>query len=139
LTRSGQRHDSAFLVEGVKGIPACAPWPGRDGDNRGVTEQADVLLFAALQRWWDTSRTALAARGVTATLQGPFDALGMDPVYILHMDSERSEADVLLFRGGIVLFEGFDKHALTTIRESSVEVSSGDDLVDALDRFTERA
>ena len=123
----------------MKGIPACAPWPRCDGDNRGVTEQADVLLFAALERWWDTSRSALAARGVTATLQGPFDALGMDPVYILHMDSERREADVLLLRGGIVLFEGFDKHALTTIQESSVEVSSGDDLADALDRFTERA
>ena len=97
-----------------------------------------MVLFAALERWWDTSRPALAARG-TVTLQGPFDALGMDPVYILRMDSERRDTEVLLFRGGIVLFEGFDKHALARIRGNSVEISSGDELVDALARFAERA
>jgi hypothetical protein len=105
----------------------------------GVTEQADVLLCAALERWWNTSRSALAAQGVTATLRGPFDAPGMDPVYILHTDSERRETEVVLFRGGIVLFEGFDKRALMTIQGSSVKVSRGDDLADVLGRFAERA
>jgi hypothetical protein len=46
---------------------------------------------------------------------------------------------VVLFRGGIVLFEGFDKRALMTIQGSSVEVSSEDDLADVLGRFAERA
>jgi hypothetical protein len=69
-----------------------------------VADEADVMLFTALERWWDASRSSLAARGVTAALEGPFEALGMDPVYILHMDSERRETEVLLFRGGIVLF-----------------------------------
>jgi hypothetical protein len=103
-----------------------------------VTEQADVLLFTAFEQWWDAGRSALAARGVTATLRGSFEALGTDPVYILHMDSERRETEVLLFRGGIVLFEGFDKRALARIQGTSVEVTSGDDLADVLARFAER-
>jgi hypothetical protein len=69
-----------------------------------VTEPLDLLLPAALV---EASRSLLAARGVTATLQGPFDAPGMDPVYILHMDSEHRETEVCLFRGGTVLFDGF--------------------------------
>ncbi len=43
-----------------------------------MTEQLDVLLSAALQRWWYGSRLALATRRVIATLQRPFDALGME-------------------------------------------------------------
>lgn len=81
-----------------------------------MTEQLDVLLSAALQRWWNANRSALAARGVIATLQGRYDALGMDPIYILHMDSEHRETEALLFRGGTVLFQGVDKHR--TARDS---------------------
>lgn len=110
-----------------------------DGDNRGVTEQLDVLLCAALERWWDASRPALAARGVTGSLQGPFPAPGMDPVYILRMDSERRETEVSLFRGGTVLSRGFDKHTLKPIQADSAEVSSGGNLAETLARFTERA
>ena len=117
---------------------ACV-WMRADGDNRAVTEQPDVLLFAALERWWNVNRSALATHGVIATLQGPLDAPGMDPVYILRMDSERRETEVILFRGGTVLFEGFDKHTLARILGSFVEVNSGDDLTDALARFAERA
>jgi hypothetical protein len=74
--------------------PLALAWLRADGDNRAVTGQPDVLLFAALERWWDTNRSALATQGMTGTLQGPFDALGMDPVYILRMDSERRETEV---------------------------------------------
>lgn len=76
---------------------------------------------------------------MTATLEGPFEALGMDPVYILHMDSERRETEVLLFRGGLVLFQCLDKHALAEVQGSSVEVTSEDGLADALLRFSEGA
>ena len=98
-----------------------------------------MLLFAVLERWWNVNRSALASHGVIATLQGPLTAPGMDPVYILHMDSERRETEVSLFRGGTVLFDGFDKHTLTRIQGSSAEVNSGADLTDALARFAERA
>lgn len=110
-----------------------------DGDNRGVTEQLDVLLSSALQRWLITSRPALAARGVIVTLQGPFDAPGMDPIYILHMNSEHRETEVLLFRGGTVLFDGIDKQTTARIQAGSVEVTSAEGLADALGRFAERA
>lgn len=104
-----------------------------------MTEQPDALLFAALEGWWNASRSGLAADGVTATLQGPFDAPGMDPVYILRLDGELRETEVLVFRGGTVLSSGFDKHVPTRIWSSSVEVSSKDDLTGLLTRFTERA
>jgi hypothetical protein len=104
-----------------------------------MTAQPDVLLFAALERWWNTHRSALATHGVTGMLQGPFDAPGMDPVYILRMDSERRETEVILFPGGTVLFEGFDKDTLARIQGSWVEVNTGDDLAAALARFAERA
>jgi hypothetical protein len=55
------------------------------------------------------------------------------------MDSERRETDVLLFSGGIVLFEGFTKHALATIRGNSAEISSEDDPAGAPAHFAERA
>lgn len=108
-------------------------------DNRGVTEQRDVLLSAALERRWNANRSALAADKVIATLQGPFDAPGMDPVYILRMSSDRRETEVLLFRGGTVLSGGFDKYTAAEIRSSSVEVGSEDDLTELLSRFAERA
>lgn len=62
----------------------------------------------------------------------------MNPVYILHIDSDHRETEVSLFRGGTVLFDGFDKRTLTRIQGSSVEVNSGDDLADVLARFAER-
>jgi hypothetical protein len=65
-----------------------------------VTDPRDAILFAAVERWWQANRELLVRRGVAATLQGPLDAPGMDPVYIFHLDSERREAEAVLFRGG---------------------------------------
>jgi hypothetical protein len=140
MSTRGPRHDSAFRGGGVNGISGRqASQLSADGDNRGVTEQLDVLLSAALQRWVITNRSALATRGVIVTLQGPFDAPGMDPIYILRMDSEHRETEAVLFRGGTVLFDGIDKHTTARIQGSSVEVSSAAGLADALGRFAERA
>jgi len=103
-----------------------------------VTEPLDLLLPAALERWWKASRSLLAAREVTATLQGPFDAPGMDPVYILDMDSEHRETEVCLFQGGTVLFDGFDKHHAAKVDVGFAEVSSEHELVGLLARLAER-
>jgi hypothetical protein len=35
---------------------------------------------------------------------------GMDPVYILHVDGENRETEVLLLWGGTVLFDGLVRH-----------------------------
>lgn len=61
------------------------------------------MLFAALERWWQASPEPLMRRGVAGTLQGPFEAPGMDPVYFLRLGSDRREAQAALFRGGILL------------------------------------
>jgi hypothetical protein len=114
-------------------------WLRADGDNHGVARQPGMLLPAALERWCNASRSALAARGVTATPRGPSDAPGMDPVYILRLDSDRRETEVSLFREGTILISGFDKHTLERIPGSAVQVSSGDDLVATLARSAECA
>ena len=103
-----------------------------------MTEPLDLLLPAALERWWKASRSSLAARGVIASLKGPFDAPGMDPVYILRMDSEHRETEVCLFRGGTVLFNGFDKHQAAKVDSGSAEMSSEHDLAGLLARLAER-
>jgi hypothetical protein len=104
-----------------------------------MTEQLDVVLFAALERWWQANRVPLAARGVTGTLQGPLEAAGMDPVYILHLDSEHLEAEAHLFRGGTLLLHGLDKHAGGGIESGSVEVGDADGLTTALAQLAARA
>ena len=63
---------------------------------------------------------------------------GMDPVYILHMDSEHRETEVCLFQGGTVLFDGFDKHHAAKVDVGSAEVSSEHELVGLLARLAER-
>jgi hypothetical protein len=104
-----------------------------------VTEQLDVLLFAALERWQNANPADLAAREVIATLQGPFDAPGMDPVYLLRLISQRSETGIRLFRGGSVLVDRFDKHTDAGIRSTSMEVGSEDDLTAALSHLAANA
>jgi hypothetical protein len=110
-----------------------------DGDNRGVTEQLDVLLSAALQRWVITNRSALATRGVIVTLQGPFDAPGIDPFTSSAWTASTAKQKQSYSRGGTVLFDGIDKHTTARSQGSSVEVSSAAGLADALGRFAERA
>src|ERR1700730_12639341 len=100
-----------------------------------MTESLDTILFAAVERWWQANREPLLSRGVTATLQGPLEAPGMDPVYILHLDSERREAEALLFRGGILLISGFDKRSMAEIESSSVDAAAEDDITTALASF----
>ena len=65
----------------------------------------------ALERWQESNRVPLFKRGVIVTLHGPFEALGMDPVYVLHLDSDSREAEASLFRKGILLLAGFDKES----------------------------
>ena len=62
----------------------------------------------------------------------------MDPVYILHMDSEHRETEVCMFQGGTVLFDGFDKHHAAKVDVGSAEVSSEHELVGLLARLAER-
>jgi hypothetical protein len=104
-----------------------------------VAEHRDAVLFATIERWREFNREPLAGRGVAATLQGPFEAQGMDPVYILHLDSERAESEAVLFRGGILLVNGFDKRAAKEIVSSSVDGATEEGLTAALASLAERA
>jgi hypothetical protein len=103
-----------------------------------MAEQRDAILFAAIESWWEVNRESLAARGVVAALQRPLEAPGMDPVYILHLDSERAESEAVLFRGGILLLNGFDKHAAREIVSSSVDAATEDSLTAALAGLADR-
>jgi hypothetical protein len=80
----------------------------------------------------------LLKRGVTATLHGPFEGPGMDPVYILHLDSGSREAEASLFRGGTLLLAGFYKGSAEA-ETSSIEVASEGELTTLLANVAERA
>ena len=62
----------------------------------------------------------------------------MDPVYILQLASERAEAEVSLFRGGLVLRSRFDKRTATEIVSDSIEAVTEDDVTAALAHLAER-
>jgi hypothetical protein len=97
-----------------------------------VEERRDAILFAAIERWWEVNRESLAGCAVAATLRGPFESPGMDPVYILHLESEGAESEAVLFRGGILLLQGFDKRAAKEIASSSVDAATEEALTAAL-------
>jgi hypothetical protein len=61
----------------------------------------------------------------------------MEPVYIFHLDSERWEAEAVLFRGGILLINGFDKRSTAGIEGSSVNATAEDDITTAVAGFAE--
>jgi hypothetical protein len=103
-----------------------------------VAEQNDPVLFAAVERWWQVNREPLAARGVVTSLLGPRDEPGMDPVYILQLASERAEAQVSLFRGGLLLRSRLDKRTATDIVSNSIEAVTEDDVTAALAHLAER-
>lgn len=85
-----------------------------------VAEQRDTVLFATVERWWEFNREPLAARGVAATLQG-------------------AESEAVLFRGGILLVNGFDRRAAKEIVSSSVDGATEEGLTAALASLAERA
>jgi len=103
-----------------------------------MSEGLDRVLFMALERWQEASRVPLLMQGVTVTLHGPFEALGMDPVYILHLDSDSREAEASLFRGGTVLLADLDKDSAEA-QTSSIKVASDDELTALLANFTGHA
>jgi hypothetical protein len=94
-------------------------------------EDLDARLAAALDGWVVDNREALVARGVKVVLDGPHDPMGMDPVYLLRLDSARAESEATLFRGGTLLLATVDK-AMLTVRQSHVDAESELDVTAAL-------
>lgn len=60
-------------------------------------ESQDLELGAALSSWAETRSGALVPN-----LQGPLDAPGMDPTWLLHLTRRLIEAEVVLFYGPYV-------------------------------------
>jgi hypothetical protein len=73
-----------------------------------------------------------------ASLLGPRDEPGMDPVYLLQLASERAEAQASLFRGGLLLRSRFDKRTAPEIVSSSVAAVTEDDITAAMAYLAER-
>ena len=91
----------------------------------------DGALETALAEWAHKQREPLAKRGVQLELDGPFDPVGMDPVYLLRLRGSGNEAEASLFRGGTLLLATFDD-AATEVRESHIEAVMAADVTAAL-------
>jgi hypothetical protein len=103
-----------------------------------VADQLDAVLFQALEGWWQAIEQDLATRGVAASLQGPLEAPGMDPVFILHLETDRWEKEACLFRGGLLLLSCLNK--MTAENEnSSINAATTEDLIVGLDELAGRA
>jgi hypothetical protein len=100
-----------------------------------VTDGLDGILFQEIERWWDANRASLAAGGTVAVLQGPFEAVGMDPVYIVRLDSGHREAEAHLFRGGILLLYSLGRNEPVGVENDAVDITSAGELTETLDRF----
>jgi hypothetical protein len=91
-------------------------------------------IIAAMEQWRRDRTGVLQAAGTALTVEGPFEAPGMDPVYILRLEQPAMEIDVAVFRGGIldVTRVNWDDQSLDP---EGVEVSSAVELAAALDRI----
>ncbi|MER7211037.1 hypothetical protein ABT340_28625 [Streptosporangium sp. NPDC000239] len=89
---------------------------------------------AAVERWRRDRSGALAADGIALTVKGPFDALGMDPVYVLQLERASIECVIAVFRGGILDVTRVDWDD-QSIEHEGVQVTSAAELAEALDRI----
>jgi hypothetical protein len=96
----------------------------------------DERLAVALAEWARDRREELAERGVRVELEGPFDSMGMDPVYLLRLCSSGNEAEATLFRGGTLLLATSDDKA-TEVRQSHVDALVPSDVTAALTALAE--
>ncbi|NUW42946.1 hypothetical protein [Nonomuraea rhodomycinica] len=90
-------------------------------------------IIAPVERWRRDRAGALEAAGTILTMEGPFEAGGMDPVYILRLEQPPTEIDVAVFRGGILDVTRVNWDDLSLAQEG-VQVSTADELIAALDR-----
>ncbi|MBG0813803.1 hypothetical protein [Planomonospora sp. ID82291] len=97
----------------------------------------DEPTVAAVERWRRDRSEALAADGITLTVEGPFDAPGMDPVYILQMERASIECVVAVFRGGTLDVTRVDWDD-QSLEQEGVQVSSAVELAEALDRIAQK-
>ncbi len=96
----------------------------------------DERLARALAAWVATEREQLEGREVRLNVDGPYDPVGMDPVYILRLRSSGKEAEAVLFRGGTLLLATYDE-AAAEVRESHVDAASPEEVKAALTALAE--
>jgi len=97
----------------------------------------DAANFAAMTAWVAGNNNELERRGIAVLLDGPFEALGMDPVYILKLESSEGEAEACLFRGGTQLMAHLDKASLE-VWQGHVDATRPSEISAALDGLAER-
>lgn len=84
----------------------------------------DEGLLRAAERWVQENRDDLVERGVDVRVSRPHDPVGMDPVYVVGLNSEHAEAEASLFRGGTILLAGYVKSTATAMDPWHVDASS---------------
>ncbi|NUW30752.1 hypothetical protein HTZ77_04850 [Nonomuraea sp. SMC257] len=104
------------------------------GDLHPHDQNAPII--AAVERWQRDRVGVLEAAGIVLTTEGPFEALGMDPVHILRLEKPPLEIDVAIFRGGILDVTQVNRDDLS-LDQKGAQVSSADELAAALDRIAD--
>ncbi|TDC04058.1 hypothetical protein E1267_23985 [Nonomuraea longispora] len=91
-------------------------------------------IVAAVEQWRRDRAGVLEAEGISLGVEGPFEAPGIDPVYILRLERPPVEIHVCVFRGGVldVTRVNWDDEAL---EQKGVTVLSAAELGAALDRI----
>ncbi len=97
----------------------------------------DAANFEAMTKWVAVAKCPGDLVGVAVALDGPFEALGMDPVYLLRLDSACGEAEASLFRGGTQLMVHVDKVSLE-VWQGHVDAATPTEITAALTALANR-
>lgn len=93
----------------------------------------DSAAFEVLREWVGRRRAELGA-ACDVELLGPFEAVGMDPVYILEIRNARTDASGCFFRGGMVDWSRLNTGA-DTVDVGFTRLVSAEQLVATLDAY----
>jgi hypothetical protein len=110
---------------------------GAERHTQGVADTDSTLLRAA-EAWVGSNTAALDRRGVSVHVSGPHDPCGMDPVYVVGLDSARAEVEARLFRGGTVLLAGYAKSEAAELEQWHAQVETAQGVLDVLDELAGR-
>ena len=99
------------------------------------SDGADAPRFQALEEWYRLARRTLVPSGFDLSLIGPLDDSGMEPRYFVPLLGADQEGEAVLFRGGELLLAVFEGTEPRNVQDWHVHCDSGQEIVDALDRW----
>jgi len=97
-------------------------------------EDESGLLIDAVERWRSDRAESLGIARTTLTVSGPFEALGMDAVYILRAERHPIEIEIHVFRGGVMDVMRVNWDELSHV-QTGIRVTSAEELAATLDQL----